>query len=124
MKLARGTVCALALAACCFGESRFDGVWVRAYNSQPTELHADPAVNGEFLTGDLSLPIRNGKLFGTRACFDVVTGDGDMRWCVEVKGDRLEGTWSGGPQGGPMLGGAGAGARTFPVSGKRVAVAR
>lgn len=67
------------------------------------------------------LLILNGKIFDDRACFDVVNEYGDMRWCVTVRGNKLSGTWSGGPEGGPILGGAGAGARFYEISGRKVA---
>ena len=70
---------------------------------------------------DPRLSILNGKIFGDRACFDVVNEYGDMRWCVIVRGNKLSGTWSGGPEGGPILGGAGAGVRFYEISGRKVA---
>ena len=122
--------------------SRFDGVWHGTYNSQPTALLADgsyPEVVGEFeiriwekarsIYGSFQrrgsgqgpiLPIKNGRRFGDRACFDVITESGDMRWCVSARGSRLEGTWSSGPQGGALLDGAGLGIRLFAISGIRL----
>jgi len=121
--------------------SKFDGTWTGTYNSQPTNLLPDDsypeavnnfelrlheskgAVTGEFRqlgrARSFEEPIRNGRLFGDRACFDVVTEDDDMRWCISVRCPRLEGTWSRGPEGGPLLGGGGVGARLFKVGGIR-----
>jgi hypothetical protein len=42
-----------------------------------------------------------------------------MRWCVQASGGRLTGSWSAGPEGGPMLGGAGTGARFFVINGSK-----
>jgi hypothetical protein len=64
----------------------------------------------------------NGKLFGARAYFDVDTDGEDMRWCVLVRGNRFTGSWSSGPEGGPVLGGAGAGARFYKITGQRVGI--
>jgi len=61
-----------------------------------------------------------GKRYEDRACFDVVIGPEDMRWCVQVNARQLDGSWSGGPEGGPMLGGAGTGARFLKISGSKV----
>ena len=55
-----------------------------------------------------------------QACFDVIAEGTDMRWCVVASGNRLAGSWSTGPEGGPLLDGAGAGIRLFKVSGRRV----
>lgn len=119
----------------------FDGIWRGTYNGQPTKLNPDGTypesvnefelslhdkggtVTGEFVQrrrdGSAPVTIINGKRFGDRACFDVVT-DRDMRWCVWLSGDELAGSWSAGPEGGPMTGGGGAGARLFKISAKRV----
>jgi hypothetical protein len=64
-------------------------------------------------------PLENGKRFGKRACFDVKTEEGDMRWCIQARGEQLSGTWSNGPEGGALLNGAGEGARIFSITGKR-----
>jgi hypothetical protein len=83
--------------------SPFDATWRGTYHSQPTELRTDgtyPEKVNEFelqlrehsgaLIDEIDLrrnagakPITNGKLFGSRACFDIVTENDDMRWCVE-----------------------------------------
>lgn len=121
--------------------SKFEGIWLGTYNSQPTALLPDGTYpenvhqfelhlqeRGRSIRGYLRglgpvsgpvLPIKNGRRFGDRACFDVITENGDMRWCVSARGDRLEGAWSSGPQGGSSLRGAGAGARLFAISGTR-----
>ena len=121
--------------------SRFQGTWRGTYQSQPTELRPDGSypeevnefeiriietrgkISGTFRRmrqgADTSVDLANGRRFGSRACFDVVS-DGDMRWCVEVRGDKLTGTWSEGPEGGPLSGGAGIGARLFLIQGKRL----
>jgi hypothetical protein len=64
----------------------------------------------------LPKPIKNGKRFGERACFDVIDSTGDMRWCVFIRQGRLIGVWSEGPEGGPLLDGMGVGARMFAIS--------
>jgi hypothetical protein len=132
----------LTQAALCHAAPRFDGTWRGAYNSQPTELLPDGSypekvneyelrlhesngtVTGEFQrrgsNSSPSLRVTNGKLFGDRACFDLVADDRDMRWCVVVHGNKLTGAWSLGPEGGRFLGGAGPGARLFKISGRKV----
>ncbi len=124
----------LALA----GESRFDGTWRGTYNSQPNSTRTGgsyPKIQNEFMlrlhekagliTGDFQVlrpspgrvqPVMDGKRFGDRACFDLTAGGDDMRWCVLVSGKKLTGAWSRGPEGGPMLRGAGAGARLFKIA--------
>ena len=135
----------LIFAPLCHAASRFDGTWRGTYNSldyeRPSQAGDDleqrnkGTVTGEFtrrisdLGNQAQTPspqgrrrsILNGKTFGDRACFDVVNEYDDMRWCVTVSGDRLSGTWSGGPEGGPILGGAGTGARFYKISGRKVA---
>jgi predicted nuclease of predicted toxin-antitoxin system len=123
--------------------SRFDGTWRGTYNSQPTELLPDGSypekvneyelrlhesngtVTGEFQRrgskSGASRTLMNGKLSGGRACFDILADDDDMRWCVIVRGNNLTGAWSLGPEGGPLLRGAGPGARLFRISGSKVA---
>lgn len=130
-------------APLCLAASRFDGTWQGTYNSQPTELLPDGSypekvnqyvlrlhesngtVTGAFQRrGPNSGPGRsamNGKVFGDRACFDILADEVDMRWCVVVRGDRLTGVWSLGPEGGPLLGGLGPGARLFKISGRKIA---
>lgn len=121
--------------------SGLDGTWRGTYNSQPTALMPDGSypekvnafelrlqdkkgtISGDFSTQDETRkiqPVKNGKRFGNRACFDIVLDSDDMRWCVEARGNRLSGTWSEGPQGGPLLNGAGAGARLFKITAARV----
>jgi hypothetical protein len=122
--------------------SELDGLWRGTYNGQPTALLPDGTypetikpftlrlrdkrgiVTGEFqgadVNGKSSYPVENGRRFGKRACFDVILESGDMRWCVEVNGRNLTGSWSAGPEGGPLLGGAGAGARVFGIKGSKV----
>jgi len=121
--------------------SQFDGTWRGTFNGQPTTLMPDgsyPETVSAFelrmqdrdgiIVGQFRLahekgklqPLKNGKRFGSRACFDVELDSDDMRWCVQVKGDQLTGAWSKGPQGGPLLNGAGAGARLFKIAGSRV----
>jgi len=82
-------------------------------------------VTGEFqrrgTNSSSNRPLASGKLFGDRACFDVVNEYGDMRWCVTVSGDRLSGAWTRGPQGGRILGGAGFGVRSFDIDARKVA---
>ena len=82
----------------------------------------------EMVTGDFQrrpntsrIALVNGKLFGDRACFDIVEDDLDMRWCVAVRSKTLTGIWSRGPEGGPLLGGLGAGVRLFKITGRKVA---
>jgi len=131
----------LVLASVC-SASVFDGRWRGTYNGQPTTLLPDGSypetvtpfelrlqeknggITGEFRGGAHdaaaeAYPLKNGKIFGNRACFDIVIGSEDMRWCVLVRGNRLRGTWSEGPEGGPLLGGAGAGARLFGITGSK-----
>ncbi len=83
---------------------------------------ASPSGTPQSLRPEISpLSILNGKIFDERACFDVVNEYGDMRWCVIVRDNKLTGTWSGGPEGGPVLGGAGAGVRFYEISGRKIA---
>lgn len=119
----------------------FEGTWQGTFKSQPPrrrsngahpeeshkfELqlhrHADKVV-GWFrsLDSDSSArqSIQNGKMFGQRVCFDVFDQGEDLRWCVSVRQNRLQGVWSRGPEGGPLLGGMGAGVRLFAVSAER-----
>lgn len=70
--------------------------------------------------GNAAIPVTNGKRFGDSACFDIVSADDDMRWCVKARGNRMDGPWSQGGQGGPLLAGAGAGTRLFGIKGDRV----
>lgn len=142
-KLAISLASLLALCVAASAASAFDGVWHGTFNGQPTRLAPDGSypesvtkfelrlqegrggvVTGEFHEVGVSKPtarsIKNGKRFDDRACFDIVIEpDDDMRWCVQVKGRDLTGSWSAGPEGGPMLGGAGTGARFFQVTGSR-----
>src|SRR5580658_985750 len=94
--------------------SRFDGVWSGSFHSQPAPGGSAEKVN-EFRLDIAEQPhgaftghfekvgsrlgrqeIQNGKRFGDRACFDVSDDDGaDMRWCVTVQRDSLQGVWSG-----------------------------
>jgi hypothetical protein len=126
----------------CRGASRFDGTWWGTFDSQPTELLPDGsypqkvnafelrlherkgAVTGEFERRGTNVGpaqrLMYGKLFGDRACFDVITEETDMRWCLVARGNRLTGTWSNGPEGGPLLDGAGVGARLFKIAAQRV----
>ena len=118
--------------------SEFDGTWHGTYNGQSTTLLPDNTfpetvsdfelrlidrngkITGEFRDGGEHgawVRIRNGKRFGERACFDVVRGRDDMRWCVQAASEKLAGAWSSGPQGGPLLRGAGVGARLFKIDG-------
>ena len=128
----------------CPAASKFDGTWRGAYNSLHYERlpqAGDPleqinefelrlrvrhgTVTGEFQRlGANTSPDRhvtNGKIFGERACFDVVDEYSEMRWCITASGDRFSGTWTKGPEGGPILGGAGFGVRAFDISGRKVA---
>lgn len=128
----------------CHAASRFDGTWRGTYNSlhyerlpqagDPLEqinefelrLHVyQGTVRGEFqrrgTNSGPDRPVTNGKMFGDRACFDVVNEYDDMRWCVVVHGNKLSGSWSGGPEGGPIFGGAGAGVRSYDIDGRKVA---
>lgn len=128
-------------ALLCQAAKGFDGKWRGAYHSQPTALQKDnsyPEVVNQFeielheasgrITGAFrylgpgaafSLPVTNGRMFGSRACFDIVTRDDDMRWCVAVRRNKLIGTWTTGPAGGPLLNGMGAGVRLFRISADR-----
>jgi hypothetical protein len=127
----------------CHATSRFDGTWRGTYNSlyyeRPPEA-GDPfeqrnefelrlhvrqgTVTGEFqrrgTNSGPDRPVTNGKIFGDRACFDVVNEYGDMLWCIVVHGNKLSGTWTKGPEGGPILGGAGFGVRSFEISGHKI----
>jgi len=74
-------------------------------------------VIGTFTNLDEALPkaqpIQNGKRIDGRFCFDIFISGEDCRWCIRAHGSDLEGTWNGGPEGGPAAGGLGAGARLF-----------
>src|SRR4051812_2266816 len=97
--------------------NRFTGNWRGEYRTQPAPGNAnrrEPAVPFELALEQESGHItgrfrqRNGawqqvqhsNRFGNRACFDVRDADGvDMRWCIRVRGRRLTGLWSAGPEG-------------------------
>jgi hypothetical protein len=101
-----------------------DGSYPEAVNEFELRLRESRgAVTGEFRrlgpSPSMAQTIKNGKLFGDRVCFDVIAENSDMRWCISVRATRLEGTWSSGPEGGPLLGGGGVGARLFSVIGAR-----
>ena len=51
-----------------------------------------------------------------RACFDILLDSEDMRWCVQVRRNQLIGAWSKGPEGGPLLGGAGPGSASSKLA--------
>ena len=94
----------------CQGASRLDGIWRGTFGSQPTELLPDGsypekvntfelrlheskgAVTGEFeRRGGNVGPVQrlmHGKLFGHRACFDVIADETDMRWGVVIRGPK------------------------------------
>jgi hypothetical protein len=118
------------------------GTWRGTYNSMPAQLLPDGSypervngfqlnlrvVNGAVLgrfepIGAGIAPaqdIRNYAQVGSRHCFDITAADGDdMRWCLRLRGDRLEGVWNRGPEGGPIAAGLGIGARLFKVSAAR-----
>jgi hypothetical protein len=137
------TLWTMLFAPLCQSASKYDGLWRGTYaslhldrlpedgsdlektNEFELRLHERKGtVTGEFMDGSPVLgpgrSIMNGKIFGDRACFDVVNEYGDMRWCVMVSGDRLSGAWSSGPEGGPLLGGAGVGVRFFRIGGRKV----
>jgi len=133
-------VWAVALASA-NAASPLSGIWRGTYHTQPNKLLPDGAypenvskfeislkedagrVTGEFRklgpVPDRTLRIENGKMFGTRACFDIILDEEDSRWCVEARRDRLIGSWARGPEGGPLLDGAGTGARLFGITGSR-----
>jgi hypothetical protein len=76
----------------------------------------EPIGNGNSKRQD----IRNYGRFGNRDCFDLSTGDNeDMRWCVIVSGQHLEGLWNRGPEGGPATDGLGLDDHLSPVSATR-----
>jgi len=119
-----------------------DGVWAGTFNGQPQELLPDGSypetvtrfqlilktqgshVIGTFTNLDEALPkaqpIQNGKRIDGRFCFDIFISGEDCRWCIRAHGSDLEGTWNGGPEGGPAAGGLGAGARLFGVRAKKL----
>ncbi len=121
---------------------RFNGTWRGTFDGMPLgpppndketknpfEIHLNDAngrISGEFRqlgSTAPAQPVRNGKRFGNRACFDVDLDDEtDMRWCVELHHGNLEGLWNLGPEGGPALAGQGPGVRAFSVKAKRVAI--
>ncbi|GEM_PF-4127539 len=129
------------------GRARFNGTWRGTFRDMPTgtepRTRDNPAgesthpfeltlhekgrwITGEFRQTDAPGPsqrVKHAGRFGDRACFDVMSSDGeneDMRFCVVLQSGNLTGIWSGGPQGGPILGGMGPGARLFEVRAKRV----
>jgi hypothetical protein len=120
--------------------SEFDGTWRGAYNGQPITLMPDGsfpetvtqfelrlhAKNHGFAGtfrrlqgGDSFQPLKNAKRFGDHICFDVTLDSEDMRWCVRARNNQLRGTWSAGPEGGPLLSGAGVGARLFKIEASK-----
>lgn len=61
--------------------------------------------------------VRNGRLYSDgRACFDVFDDRHDMRWCVTVSENRMEGGWSLGPA--IESTGAGGGARVYRIKAR------
>lgn len=112
------------------------GVWVGTFDIQPDATNRRPSksfqltvrmehnhMSGELRGQDIQPSVQaimNAGRFGKRFCFDVFDDGVDMRWCVEAKHDRLEGVWSKGPKGGPLLGGMGPGPRLFAIRGHRM----
>jgi hypothetical protein len=119
-----------------------DGVWQGTFQRQPVKRRpggtqpeessrfelrlrrSRDKVSGWFTNLDQDAkarrPIQHGRMFGQRACFDVIDQDSHMRWCISLRHDRLQGVWSRGPEGGPLLDGMGAGGRLFAVTAGRV----
>ena len=111
--------------------SELDGTWRGTYKGQPTTLMPDGTFPETITAFELRLHERNGEITGefrekgkkadsllsqerernsgNRACFDILLDSEDMRWCVQVRRNQLIGAWSKGPEGGPLLGGAGPG---------------
>lgn len=135
-----GLLCLVCVVV--FAASEVDGTWRGTFNGQPIQLMPDGSfpetvnrfelrlreegggrIVGDFRNLDEGKPTRHpissGGRFGDHVCFDVVIAPEDMRWCVQASGNNLTGSWSAGPKGGPMLGGAGTGARFFRISGSK-----
>jgi hypothetical protein len=113
------------------------GEWVGTFNGQPdgsyqetqTKFELALKANGNTITGTFtnlgesppkSQQIRDGGRFGKDFCFSVVISGEPCRWCIRANKTILDGVWNRGPEGGPMLGGLGVGARLFRIRANKV----
>ncbi len=122
-------------------ESQYVGEWAGTFHQQPGPKSRDEGIaafrlvfteNRGRLAGNFYTPsgpaggisLRGVGTFDYGLCFDVIEGEEDMRWCVRSTGSTMSGVWSGGPQGGPILGGLGVGVRLFQIDARKAGLNR
>lgn len=118
-------------AAGATAKTQFNGTWRGAFKGQAVKLMPDGSfpetvhkfelhlvsrhgITTGWLVDGSEKPITRRRIvdvgrFGDRLCFDVRDVGVDMRWCVSINKNHMYGSWSLGPQGGPLLNGMGSG---------------